>query len=253
MKIISYNVNGIRAAIKKGLVQWLSQVDADVVCIQEVRATTGQFDETMLTDLGYHCTWHQAEKKGYSGVGILSKSKPRAVRPGIGEERFDSEGRLLAAEIDDITIVNAYHPSGASHPARQLFKLDWLEVFGDYSRNLLDRPAVLSGDYNICHEDIDIHNPMANRNTPGFTPVERQWFGDLLQSGLTDAFRFKNPQPEEYTWFSYMNRARERNLGWRIDYHLTTPEVSEQIKRCVILKEARHSDHCPVLLEISSS
>lgn len=246
-------MNGIRAALKKGMADWLKVVDADVVCLQEVRATTDQFDESIFTDMGYHCSWHNAEKKGYSGVGILSKSKPTSVRPGIGDDRFDIEGRLLTADIDGATFVNAYHPSGASHPARQMLKLEWLAVFRDYAEKVLHRPAVLSGDYNICHQDIDIHNPMANRNTPGFTPVERKWFGDLLDLGLTDAFRFKNPQPEEYTWFSYMNRARERNLGWRIDYHLTSKPVTEKIERCVILKEARHSDHCPILLEISSS
>lgn len=252
LKIISYNVNGIRAAMKKGLISWLAAVDADIVCLQEVRASIDQFKEQEFIDLGYHCYWFEASKKGYSGVAILSKTLPESVKNGIGVEEYDLEARLMTADYKNFSVISSYHPSGASNPARQVFKLNWLEDFTDFVKEYgKNRNLILAGDFNVCHQPIDIHNPMANQHSPGFTPEERTWFTNLLGIGYVDAFRSQNPQPHEYTWFSYISRARERNLGWRIDYHIISENLEKKIERCVILKEARHSDHCPVLLEIS--
>ncbi|MGD1843131.1 MAG: exodeoxyribonuclease III [Thermonemataceae bacterium] len=252
MKIITYNVNGIRAAIRKDFISWLSATNADVVCLQEIKIQKKDFPYSLFEELGYECYIYPAQKAGYSGVAILSKRKPQEVVFGCGISRYDEEGRILRAVYEDVTVMSVYMPSGASRPERQQFKLTFLEDFYDYIQDLKATvpPLVICGDYNICHRAIDIHNPKANANSPGFTPTERAWFSNFLDLGYVDAFRHFNKEPHHYTWWSFKANARARNLGWRIDYQLIDSALIERAQKCVILSEAKHSDHCPVLSEI---
>jgi exodeoxyribonuclease III len=251
-KIISYNVNGIRAAINKGFFDWLKAVDPDVVCIQETKAHPDQLDLGIFDDAGYHHYWHSAEKKGYSGVAILTKTKPDRVEIGCGIDKYDCEGRVLRADFGDTSVMSVYMPSGSSGDLRQTFKMNWLGDFSDYIEKLKKerQKLIISGDYNICHKSIDIHNPIANANTSGFLPEEREWFDGFVESGFVDSFREFNQEPKNYTWWSYRAGARTKNLGWRIDYNMVTENLKDQLRRSVILKDAVHSDHCPVLLEL---
>jgi len=252
MKIISYNVNGIRAAMTKGLVDWMRATDADVVCLQEVKAMENQVDLTPFHDLGYKVYWNAAEKKGYSGVALFSKKTPDNVVIGMDHETYDREGRVLRLDFGELTVVSAYFPSGSSGDARQDFKMAFLADFRDYAENLLkSRPeTIISGDYNVCHQAIDIHNPIANKNSSGFLPEEREWLGNFLDMGFIDTFRHFDPSPHNYTWWSYRAGSRGKNLGWRLDYHLAAKALEKRLKRAAILSDAIHSDHCPILLEI---
>jgi exodeoxyribonuclease-3 len=253
MKIISYNVNGIRAAINKDFLAWMQATDADIVCLQEIKATPDQIaDIFLIEELGYKHYWYPAEKKGYSGTAIFSKIEPLHVEYGCGIEEFDREGRTIRADFKDFSIMSAYFPSGSSGEERQLFKYHFLDKFADYIERLkLEFPKlIISGDYNICHQSIDIHNPMSNANSSGFLPEERAWMDTFLRNGFVDTFRHLNADPHHYTWWSYRAGARVKNLGWRIDYHLVTAALTENIKRATILPEAKHSDHCPILLEL---
>jgi len=252
MKILTYNVNGIRAAVRKGLVDWLNATDADLVALQEVKATLAQIDRAVFEDLGYRLYWFPAEKPGYSGVAILSRHPPRHVEYGCGVPVYDYEGRIVRADFDTFSLMSVYVPSGTMGEIRQAFKMEYLADFGDYVDNLRQTVPnlVISGDYNICHQAIDIHNPKGNANTSGFLPEERAWIGGFIQNGFVDAFRYFNQEPHHYTWWSQRPGCRERNLGWRIDYHLVTESLKNRLRRSVILPEAKHSDHCPVLLEI---
>lgn len=251
-KIISYNVNGIRAAIRKGLDQWLQVVDADIVCLQEIKATKKQIDVSVFHDLGYECFWYSAQKPGYSGTAILSRKKPNHIEYGIGLEVYDYEGRIIRADYGEISVISVYMPSGSSGDERQSFKIQFLSDFKNYIEDLRkDRPKlIISGDYNICHQEIDIHNPQRNKNTSGFLPEERAWVSGFISSGFIDTFRYFNSEPHNYTWWSYRANARAKNLGWRIDYHMVTENLENQLKRASILPEAKHSDHCPILLEV---
>lgn len=252
MKIISYNVNGIRAAIKKGFIEWLEKVDADVVCLQEIKATPEQFDQEPLENLGYKFnSWFPAVKKGYSGVAVLSRIEPKNVVAGTGIDYMDFEGRNLRVDFEDLSVMSLYLPS-ASNINRLDHKLQYMKDFQEYIDTLKeDVPRlVICGDYNICHQEIDIHNPVGLKNTSGFLPVEREWIGNFIDSGFIDAFREFNSEPHHYSWWSYRAGARERNKGWRLDYSMVSKPLQEKIKRAVILPEARHSDHCPILLEI---
>jgi exodeoxyribonuclease III len=253
MKIISYNVNGIRAAIRKGFLDWLEQTDADVVCLQEIKATPDQFDQEPLENLGYrYNSWFPAVKKGYSGVAILSKIEPKNVSFGTGIDYMDFEGRNIRADFEDFSVMSLYLPSG-TNSARLDHKLQYMDDFQNYINDLKQEipHLIICGDYNICHEAIDIHDPVRLKNTSGFLPVEREWLGNFLESGFIDAFREFNSEPHHYSWWSYRAGARERNKGWRIDYSLVSKPLQEKLKRAVILPEAKHSDHCPVLLEIA--
>lgn len=252
MKIVSYNINGIRAALSKGFLDWLRAVDGDIICLQEIKATSDQVDLHPFLEMGYTPFWFPAVKKGYSGVAILSKKAPVFVNLGCGIDCYDLEGRLIRFDIEDFTIINTYMPSGSSGPIRQSFKMQWLEDFYQYIDNLKkERPnLIICGDYNICHQTIDIHNPKANANSSGFLPEEREWMTKFLASGFIDAFRYLNPEPHNYTWWSYRAGARKKNLGWRIDYHLITSSMEKRLKRALILQEAKFSDHCPVYLEL---
>lgn len=253
MRIISYNVNGIRAAISKGLLEWLDGVSPDVVCFQELKATPDQIPVMEIEAMGYHCYWFSAKKKGYSGVGILSKKEPDNVVFGMNNALYDDEGRFLRADFGDLSVVSVYHPSGTTGEERQDFKMEWLDFFRKYVNELRkERPnLVLSGDYNICHEAIDIHDPIRNATSSGFLPEERQWFTDFLSDGYIDSFRTLCKEPSHYSWWSYRANARENNKGWRIDYHILTDSLKDNLVSAAILPEARHSDHCPILVEIN--
>jgi len=251
-KIISYNVNGIRAAIRKGLLDWLTAVDADIVCLQETKAQPEQIPLFDIEALGYRSYWFSAQKKGYSGVAILSKTEPDHVSYGMGIQKYDDEGRFIRADYGDISVVSVYHPSGSSGEERQAFKMMWLEDYQQYIDALKEeRPKlVLSGDYNICHRPIDIHDPIRNAKSSGFLPEEREWMSGFLNSGFIDTFRLFNDQPHNYSWWSYRANARAKNLGWRIDYHMASLPLESQLSRALILPDAHHSDHCPIVLEV---
>jgi exodeoxyribonuclease III len=252
MKIVSYNVNGIRAALTKGFATWLEAVDPDIIGLQEIKASEDQIVRSMFEDLGYHIYWNPAVKKGYSGVAILSKIKPSGVTYGMGMRDYDDEGRIIRADYDGFSFISAYFPSGTTGDIRQTFKYRFLDDFIGYAQDLkLKLPnLIISGDYNICHKAIDIHNPISNKNSSGFLPEERAWMDKFTGAGFEDTFRLFNPDPYHYTWWSYRAGARKRNLGWRIDYHMATTPMMNSIKRSVILPEAYHSDHCPILIEL---
>jgi exodeoxyribonuclease III len=253
MRIITYNVNGIRAALSKGFQDWLKAANPDVLCLQEIKADESKFDKAIFEDMGYHVYVHPAVKKGYSGVAILSKPKPKHVEIGCGMDLYDCEGRVIRADYEDYSVASVYMPSGSSGEERQGFKMRWLDDFQGYAEDLkTSLPGlVISGDYNICHQPIDIHNPKSNANSSGFLPEERSWMSKFLENGFIDSFRHFNPEPHNYTWWSYRAGARQKNLGWRIDYNMVTSNLQDRLKRSAILTEAKHSDHCPVLLEIS--
>lgn len=256
IKVISYNINGIRAAIRKGFWDWLKSTDYDVICLQEIKATTAQFNARIFELLGYHCYWYSAKKGGYSGVAILSKIKPSQVVYGCGIEKYDNEGRILRADIGDLSIISAYFPSGSSGTERQAVKMDFLADMTTYLQALRkERPKlILSGDYNICHQAIDIHDPIRNKNKSGFLPEERAWMDNLIASGFVDTFRYFHPTAiEKYSWWSYRARSRERNKGWRIDYHCVTENLEKQLIAANILSDVVHADHCPVLVTLNTS
>ncbi|MEJ6792573.1 MAG: exodeoxyribonuclease III [Lacinutrix sp.] len=253
MKIISYNVNGIRAAIKKGFIDWLISSNADVVCLQEIKAMEEQLDLSLFEEAGYKFNyWYSAQKKGYSGVAILSKIEPNHVEYGTGIETMDFEGRNIRADYDDVSLMSMYLPSGTNMD-RLEFKLNYMAEIQNYINDLkVTIPnLVVCGDYNICHEAIDIHNPKM-KNVSGFLPVEREWLADFIESGLLDSFRYLNPERVEYSWWSYRANSRANNKGWRLDYAMVTKPLQDKIKRAVILTEAKHSDHCPILLELEN-
>ena len=251
MKIISYNVNGIRAALKKGFIDWLVAAKADIVCIQETKAHKEQLDLGLFEEIGYiHHYWFSAEKKGYSSVAILSKHKPNHVEYGTGIESMDFEGRNLRIDFNDFSVMSLYLPSG-TNDARLNFKLNYMAKFQEYVNDLkkVIPNIIICGDYNICHEEIDIHNPKM-KGVSGFLPEERAWIGNFIDSGFIDSFRYLNKEPHHYSWWSYRANARNNNKGWRIDYHMVSEPLKERIKRAYILPEAKHSDHCPIVVEI---
>jgi exodeoxyribonuclease-3 len=251
-RVITYNVNGIRAAIGKGLIDWMKSADPDILCLQEIKASPEQVGVFELEEMGYHHYWYPAQKKGYSGVAIFSKIKPDAIEYGCGINEYDAEGRMIRADYGDVSVLSVYHPSGSSGDERQAFKMKWLDDFTNYIESLraTRQKLIISGDYNICHKAIDIHNPKSNANTSGFLPEEREWFDRFVNLGYVDAFRHFNQEPHQYSWWSYRAGARNKNLGWRIDYNMVTDNLKNNLKRSVILQQAMHSDHCPVLLEV---
>ena len=253
MKIVSYNVNGIRAALKKGFLEWLVATDPDVICLQEIKAQEEQLDLGVFESAGYpYNYWFSAQKKGYSGVAILSKIKPKNIVYGTGIESMDFEGRNIRADFSDISVMSMYLPSG-TNIQRLEHKFEYMDLLQNYDDELKKElpNLVICGDYNICHEAIDIHDPVRNKNVSGFLPEERAWMTNFLKSGFIDAFRALNNAPDQYSWWSYRANARANNKGWRLDYTLVSTPLKENIKRAVILTEAVHSDHCPVLLELN--
>ena len=252
MKIISYNVNGIRAALRKGFIDWLKSANPDVICLQEIKAQVDQLDLSVFEKAGYRYNyWFSAQKKGYSGVAILSKTEPSKVVFGTGIKSMDFEGRNIRADFEGVSIMSLYLPSG-TNLARLKHKLEYMDLFQNYIDKLKKEipNLVICGDYNICHEAIDIHDPVRNKNISGFLPEERSWMSNFLNNGFVDAFREFNSEPHNYSWWSYRANSRQNNKGWRLDYTLITKPLQEKLKRAVILSEAMHSDHCPVLVEL---
>ena len=251
MKIISYNVNGIRAALKKGFLDWLQQADPDVICIQETKSQKEQLDLEDFEQAGYpYHYWFSADKKGYSGVAILSKTEPNHVEYGTGIETMDFEGRNLRADFDGVSVMSMYLPSG-TNDARLNFKFNYMDEILEYATEVRKTVPnlVICGDYNICHEPIDIHNPKM-KGVSGFLPEERDWLGRFIDSGFIDSFRFLNPDRQEYSWWSYRANSRANNKGWRLDYAMVTEPLKEHISRAYILTQAKHSDHCPIVVEL---
>lgn len=252
LKIISYNVNGIRAAIKKGLLEWLNSENPDIFLVQETKAKPEQVDIAAFEELGYNCYFNSADKPGYSGVAIFSKLKPDLIKSGCGIGAYDCEGRVLRADFGDLTVLSTYFPSGSSGDNRQNFKMEFLRDFSVFADELLlERPkTVISGDYNICHKAIDIHNPVSNKKSSGFLPEEREWVTQFLGKGFVDSFRIFHSEPHKYSWWTYRFSARLKNLGWRIDYNMVSEKLAQNLIDADILSEAHHSDHCPVMVEL---
>jgi len=253
MRIISYNVNGIRAAITKGFVDWLKTDPADVICLQETKATKENVDVSEINALGYFDYWYSAQKKGYSGVAIFTKIKPDAVIYGNGHSASDDEGRVIQMDLGDIRIINAYFPSGTSGDERQDFKYIWLDELYIYLNELkkTNPNIVLCGDYNIAHKEIDIHDPKGNKKSSGFLPEERTWMDKFYESGWIDTFRKFNDQPHHYSWWSQrFPSVRLNNKGWRIDYISVTSPLNDQLKNAAIYPDVKQSDHCPIYVEL---
>ena len=248
MKIISYNVNGIRAAISKGFIKWLIKEDPDIICLQEIKALKEQLDLDLFEKSGYpYNYWFSANKKGYSGVAIISKTKPNNIAYGTGIESMDFEGRNIRADFNDFSVMSLYLPSG-TNITRLEHKLEYMNMFQNYIDNLKSSISklVIVGDFNICHKAIDIHNPVRNKNVSGFLPVERKWIENFINSGFIDSFRYKNKSPNRYSWWSYRSNSRSNNKGWRIDYAMVSKNLKDNIIEADILDSIVHSDHCPI-------
>lgn len=251
-KIISYNLNGIRAAMGKSLLDWINTQNADVLCFQETKAQPDQLEMGVFDELGYRHHWHSAQKKGYSGVATFSRREPDLVQAGCGISKYDEEGRILRTDFGDWTLLNCYFPSGTSGEDRQAFKMVFLDDFFNWVQELRQqRPKlIIVGDYNIAHREIDIHDPKGNKNSSGFLPEERAWMTKWFSNGFTDAFRALNPEKVEYSWWSFRFNARSNNKGWRIDYQSVTDNLAGLLRSSGHYNDARHSDHCPVYVEI---
>lgn len=253
LRIVTYNVNGIRAALKKGFAEWLATHPADVVCLQEIKAREQDLDLSVFRTLGYEVYWNAAQRPGYSGVAMLSKVKPDAVLTGIGSKGVDEEGRVIRADFGDISVVSTYIPNGGSGEERLAFKMQWLEDFRTWLQELkTTRQLVVCGDYNICHREIDIHDPVRNAKVSGFLPQERAWMDTFFGCGFFDTIRMlKGDEKELYTWWSLRAGSRERNKGWRLDYLNVCDKLRDRVKDAHIWPHVKHSDHCPVYLELA--
>lgn len=252
MKIISYNVNGLRAAIRKGFLEWLEKENPDIICIQETKMQEDQVEKLAFEALGYYQYWNMAEKKGYSGVGILTKIKPDMFSFGMGIQKFDREGRVIRLDFNGFTLINSYFPSGSSGEERQAFKMEYLSDMQIYIDGLKKEKTkiLLCGDYNICHKAIDINHPELHKKSSGFLPEERAWMDKFVKQGFVDSFREIDKSPEKYSWWSYRANSRAKNLGWRIDYHMITENLKSDLANAGIMPDIMHSDHCPVWIEL---
>ena len=250
--IYSYNVNGLRAAMNKDFDGWLKEAQPDILCLQEIKAQPEQIDTSVFDRIGYRQYWYPAQKPGYSGVAIFCKDKPDKVVYGMGIDKYDNEGRLIRADFGDVSVISAYFPSGTTGETRQAFKMTFLDDFLQWIENLRkERPnLIISGDYNIAHQDIDINFPRKHDKMSGFLPEERAWIDKFLTQGYIDSFRLFNNEPNQYSWWSYRSQARTKNLGWRIDYHMTTSDLKSRIKHASILQNVIHSDHCPIAVNV---
>lgn len=252
MKIVTYNVNGVRSAIEKGLVEWIEENDFDVVCLQETKSHPGNVPVLLIESIGYKHHWHSARRKGYSGVATFSKVEPTKIYKGLGLEEYDNEGRVIRTDFGDLTILNCYFPNGGSGPERQAFKMQFLDDFLHWVEQLREERenVIVVGDYNIAHTRIDINDPVRNKNSSGFKPEERDWMTRWFESGFVDAFRSLHPDEVSYTWWRTTQFARKTNKGWRLDYQSVADSIADNIQSATHMHDALHSDHCPVLLEI---
>lgn len=248
----SFNLNGVRSALKKGFKDWILEEQPDVISIQETKAQAEQIDVALFESLGYECFIHSAEKKGYSGVAVLTKIPPSKVEIGIGINEFDKEGRLLRIDFGDISLINSYFPSGTTGNIRQEVKMNYLSAFYRFVNELKkERPNIIvAGDFNICHKAIDISKPEKKKGVSGFLPEEREWVSEFLDSGFIDSFRHFNNEPNQYSWWSYRAGSRAKNLGWRLDYHMVSENMINRLKNAKIHQNIILSDHCPVSIEI---
>ncbi len=253
IRLLSWNVNGIRAVFKKGFLNWFRKENPDILCLQETKASEEQLVDELKNPPGYHSYFASAEKKGYSGVAVYSKQKPLKVEKGFGIEKFDREGRVLIVHYEKFILMNIYYPNGKASPERLQYKLDFYDAFLDYAEGLRKKGKnlVICGDVNTAHKEIDLARPKENETTSGFLPVEREWMDKFIGSGYTDTFRMFNNEPEQYTWWHMITRARERNVGWRIDYFFVNEEFRNKVKSASIMPEVTGSDHCPVGIELA--
>jgi exodeoxyribonuclease III len=254
MKIISWNVNGIRAIIAKGLFDFMQKENVDVYCFQETKIHEQDIKEEHKDFSGYHSYWFSAQKKGYSGLVTYSRIKPLSVKKGIGIKEYDNEGRVLTLEFDDFYLVNTYFPNSQPELKRLDLKIDFNNKLLDFLQKLRkNKNVVVCGDFNVAHQEIDLKNPKANMKNPGFTIEERNWFTHLLEKGYVDVFRKIYPDEIKYSWWSYRFNARSKNIGWRIDYFVVNKEFFNKVKEIKIMNEVLGSDHCPVLLDVDVS
>lgn len=254
MRIVSANLNGIRAAARKGFFDWFKDQDIDVLCIQETKAQENQLEDEVFHPEGYHCYFHDAVKKGYSGVAIYSRVKPKKIIKGTGWTDIDNEGRYIEAQFDGLSVISLYMHSGSASDERQLVKFDFMQRFGDFMKALRRkrREFIICGDWNIVHKEIDIKNWKGNQKNSGCLPEERKWLDELLTPeglGYVDAFREVNKEPHQYTWWSNRGNARANNVGWRIDYQIITPNLQETVKAANVFKEEWYSDHAPLIID----
>jgi exodeoxyribonuclease-3 len=253
LRILSWNVNGIRAATKKGLLEWMNEVNADILCLQETKAHPDQLSQEVLNPEGYDSYWSSAEKKGYSGCVTYFKAQPERVLYGMGEPKFDSEGRMVVSEYQDFVLFNVYFPNGKKNNERLRYKLDFYDAFLSMAdRYKKKKGVIVCGDFNTAHKEIDLARPKENENSSGFLPIERKWIDNFINHGFTDTFRKFNRKPGQYSWWDYKTRARERNIGWRIDYFFVSDDLVSRLNDAFILNKVMGSDHCPVgiILEI---
>ena len=253
MKLVSWNVNGLRAVINKGFKDFFKEIDADIFCMQETKMQENQLDDNIKEIFkGYNAYWNSAEKKGYSGTAIITKSKPLNVKYGIGIEEHDKEGRVITLEFEKFYMVNCYTPNSKRELERLDYRMIWEDAFRNYLLELnKEKPVIICGDLNVAHKEIDLKNPKTNRRNAGFTDEERDKMTELLNAGFTDTFRYLYPdKTEAYTWWSYMFKAREKNAGWRIDYFIVSNDIKDKVKESYIYSEIMGSDHCPVGLDI---
>lgn len=247
-RLLSWNVNGIRAVVKKGFVAWLKTTRADVICIQETKAQPEQMPEELQSLSGYTRFYSSAEKKGYSGVALFTRMEPKSVDHGFGIPEFDNEGRILIANFDSFVLYNIYFPNGKMSKQRLDYKMAFYDAFLAHADQLRHehRSIVVCGDVNTAHQEIDLFHPKENAKTSGFLPIERSWIDTFISHGYIDTFRMFNKEPGQYTWWDYKSRARERNIGWRIDYFFISEDLQKSLVRAFILPEVQGSDHCPV-------
>ncbi len=252
MRILSWNVNGVRAVVKKGFLEWLEKEKPDVLCLQETKLQADQIPDELLSPLGYRTFWSHAVKKGYSGVATFVRDGDADFRDGFGVSKFDSEGRTIVADFGDFVLINCYFPNGGRGPERVQYKLDFYSALLDFVNNLRDsgKHVVITGDFNTAHNEIDLANPDSNRKKSGFMDIEREWIDKYIEAGLVDTFRELHSDEVAYSWWDYRTRARERDAGWRIDYFMVDAPFMERIESAFILPEVMGSDHCPVGIEI---
>jgi len=251
--LYSWNVNGIRAAQKKGFREWLLAVEPDVLALQETKASPEQLDAELLEVPGYHVSWSSADRKGYSGVALYSKEEPRSIQTGLGIERFDTEGRTIIADYGDFVLLNAYFPNGSRDHSRVPYKLEYYDAFLEYCEELRaqGRSVIFCGDVNTAHREIDLARPRENEKTTGFLPEERAWLDAVVEAGYLDIYRELYPHATDmYSWWAYWGNARDRNVGWRIDYFFISPDLRERVVDAHVHMEIQGSDHCPVSLTI---